>query len=199
MEKVLRILKQIESEDGIISHSAMVEKGISSSKIATLLGNGVLSKISRGIYKLSESMEYDNPDLEIVFSRVPGAVLCLISALSYYDLTTSIPHKVSIALPNGTRKPKIGFPPTETYFFSARIFEEGIDIVKINSISVRIYNKEKTIADTFKYRNKIGQDIAIEAIKNYMKLKDFNVNTLAKYAKLCRVWNILRPYVEALI
>lgn len=201
MLKESKLLKEIESEsqEGLIRHVDMLEKGISSSRISTLVKRGILTKVSRGVYRRVGNERFLDPDMEIIFSRVPKAVLCLISALSYHELTTAIPHKVSIALEKNTEPPRIDFPPIEIHMFSGKNFSEGIERVIINGVSARVYCKEKSIADAFKFRNKIGQDIAIEAIKNYMRLRNFDVNKLAKYAKICRVWNVMRPYVEALV
>ena len=104
-----------------------------------------------------------NPDLVTVATRIPGGVICLISALSYHEITTQIPHEIHVALPRGAEEPRLDYPPIKTYRFTGEAFTAGVDTHDIDSVSVRIYSPEKTLADCFKFRNKVGLDTVIEA------------------------------------
>jgi predicted transcriptional regulator of viral defense system len=138
-----------------------------------------------------------NPDLITVSLRFPKAVVCLISALSYHGMTTQIPHEVSVAVPREARMPSLDYPPVHAYKFSTEAFESGIEKLQIDGVTVRIYSVEKTLADCFKYRNKLGMDVVLEALKLYRGQKKFNMDKLLKYARVCRVEKVMKPYLEA--
>jgi len=157
----------------------------------------VLERLGRGLYRLMEMPALGNPDLVSVALQAPGGVICLISALSYYELTTQIPHEVHLAIPRGMEPPRIKHPPTRIFTFSKPGFEEGVEIKKLDGVSVRIYVPEKTLADCFKYRNKIGLDVAVEALKLYRERRSLKVDDIMRYARVCRVERIIRPYLEA--
>jgi len=126
-------------------------------------------------------------------------VICLISALAFHELTTQIPHEVHVALPRGAEEPRLDHPPVKTYRFTGNAFTEGIQIHKLDEVSVNIYSPEKTLADCFKFRNKIGLDTAVEAIRLYRERRSIRVDDLMHYAEICRVKKIIRPYLEALL
>ncbi len=155
--------------------------------------------ISRGVFRLSGSPPLSNPDLVTVTTRVPSGVICLISALAFYELTTQIPHDVHVALPRGAEEPRLDYPPIKTYRFIGEAFTAGVDVHDLDGIGVRIYNPEKTLADCFKFRNKVGLDTVIEAIRFYRERRSINVDDLLHYATICRVSKIMRPYLEAIL
>ena len=124
-----------------------------------------LELVSRGVYRLADGSPLGNPDMVTVAMRVPGGVICLISALAFHELTTQIPHEVHLALPRGTEEPRLDHPPIKTYRFTDEAFTEGVEIHEIDGVKVRIYSPEKTLADCFKFRNKVGLDTALEAIR----------------------------------
>jgi predicted transcriptional regulator of viral defense system len=140
-----------------------------------------------------------NPDLIQVSLLVPKSIICLISALYFYDLTTQIPHQIYIALPRNTKTPKIEYPPLKVFHFSERTYMAGIEEQTIDNIKIRIYSREKTITDCFKYRKKFGIEIAIEALKDYMRQPNPNLNNIMKYARINRVEKFIRPYIETLL
>jgi predicted transcriptional regulator of viral defense system len=162
---------------------------------------GILIRLSRGLYHLAETPSFGNPDLIAVSIRYPKAIICLISALDYYNLTEQIPFFVYIALPRNSEMPRIEHPPLQIFWLSDKFYQAGIQNVTIDNQLVKIYSPEKTIADCFKFRNKIGLDVAIDALKNYIdqpnKEKDFNA--LMEYAELNRVDKIMMPYMESLL
>lgn len=189
----------IRSLGGIIRTSQALDAGIHPRTLYTLRDSGILEQISRGVYRLVRFKEITDPDLAIVATRIPQGVVCLISALAYHNLTTEIPHSVSIAIQKGASTPRLDFPPITTYRFSGKSFSEGIQICKVDGIDINIYNPEKTLADCYKFRNKIGIDIFLEAIKIYRKKKTLDPGQILKYAEFCRVEKRIRPYLEALV
>lgn len=139
-----------------------------------------------------------NIGLAQVAKRVPHAVISLLSALQFHDIGTQLPHEVWIAIDGKAAKPQIDYPPVRVMRFSGKSLSEGIEEHIIEGVSVRVYNKAKTVADCFKYRNKIGLDVALEALKDCYRRKLCNNDELWKYAKICRVSNVMKPYLEAI-
>ena len=163
-----------------------------------LRDEGYLTQISRGVYQLAEK-PISNPDFVTIGMRAPRAVVCLVSALAFHNITTQIPRSVSIAILKDTTIPRIDNPPISVHKFSAESFAAGIEEHSIDGISVKIYSTEKTLADCFKYRNKIGIDICIEALKLYKSRKKVDVQKIIKYAKICRVYKIMKPHLESIL
>lgn len=190
--------KIIKERGGIISATQAFEAGIHPATLYGMRDKGVIEPLTRGIYRLSGSKPLGNPDLVTVASRIPKGVICLISALAFHNLTTQIPHEVHVALPRGAEEPRLDHPPIRTYRFSAEAFKEGVETHKLDGVSVRVYNPEKTIADCFKFRNSVGIETAIEALRFYRDRKAVKIDKILEYAKVCRVEKIIRPYLEAL-
>jgi len=165
----------------------------------SLRDKGIIEQVSRGVYRLVELPPISNPDLVTVSLRVPKAVICLISALSFHDITTQIPHVVSIAVPRDSRIPSLDNPPIQVHRFSNEAYKSGIENHAIDGVPVKIYTPEKTLADCFKFRNKIGMEVVLEALKLYRSRQQFNLEKLLTYAEVCRVKNIMTPYLEATI
>jgi len=176
-----------------------VKHGITRYMLYSLRDKKIIEQISRGTYRLVALPPISSPDLVTVALRFPNAVVCLVSALVYHDITTQIPHAVSIAVPRDSRLPSLDYPPIKAHRFSKKGYESGIIEHRIDGVSVKIYSPEKTIADCFKFRNKIGIDVALEALKLYRSRKKFDSIALVKYARICRVDNIMRPYLESLL
>lgn len=177
--------------------SEAIRYGISRYMLYKMRDDGQLEQISRGIYRLLDMPPISNPDLVTVSLRYPNAVICLISALSYHGITTQIPHVVSVAISREARIPKLDSPPIQAYKFSKDAFQAGIDTHLVDGVPVRIYCPEKTLADCFKYRNKLGMDVVLEALKLYKSQKKFQLEKLIKYARVCRVEKVMQPYLEA--
>jgi len=185
--------------NGLLRSSQAQNLGINAKTLEDMVNAGLLVKEARGLYRLAEKEPPANPDLVHVTRRIPDAVICLISALAVYGITTQIPYKVYIALPRKNRKaPRIEYPPLEIVWLQDEPYYAGIVNYSIDEFEVAIYDLEKTIADCFKFRNKIGNDVAIEALTNYMKRPKPDINRLVKYARIDRVQNILNPYLEML-
>lgn len=182
--------------NGILRTSQAKVLGIDPKTIAEMREAGHVNKISRGLYRLSEYPPLDYPDLVIVASRVPKAVICLISALAFHNLTTQVPHKVYISLPQSVRRPRIKYPQMDIVWLAEESYESGIEEHLLDGISVPMYSKSKTVADCFKFRGKVGKDIALEALKDYVQLPMADIEELLQYARINRVEQIMRPYLE---
>jgi predicted transcriptional regulator of viral defense system len=184
---------------GVLRMSEALYAGIHRRMLYSMLEAGVIEQLSRGLYRLADLPPLGNPDLVSVSLKIPNGVICLISALAYHEITTQVPHEVYVALERGTEAPRLNHPPLRVFWFSGESFTVGIEKHKIDGVPVCIYSPEKTIADCFKYRNKIGLDIAIEALKLYRERKRFKRDDLVKFSRVCRVGQIMRPYLEALL
>lgn len=194
-----RAIDIFRQHDGVLRTKDAVTSGVHYRILYEMRDRGILEGISRGRYRLTELPPLSNPDLAIVALRVPRGVICLISALAFHELTTQVPHEVYIALRRGSEEPRLNSPPIRVFKFSGHAFTEGIEENQIDSITVRIYSPAKTIADCFKFRNQVGVDVAIEALKLYRRDAAFDVNELMKFARICRVEKIMHPYVEAVL
>ena len=184
---------------GQLKMSDAIKHGITRYMLYSLRDKGIIEQISRGLYRLTNLPSLSNQDLVAVSLRAPHAVICLTSALSYHELTTQIPHVISVAVLRGAHLPSIDYPPTHAYRFSEQAYQSGIEEHLIDEVSIKIYSPEKTLVDCFKHRNKIGMDIVLEAIKLYRTRKQFDLNKILKYAKICRVERAITPYLEAII
>jgi predicted transcriptional regulator of viral defense system len=184
---------------GQLRMSEALRHGITRYMLYSLRDRGIIEKISRGIYRLADLPSISNPDLVTVSLRFPKAVVCLVSALAFHDITTQLPHTVSVAVPREARIPSLDYPPVEAHRFADKAYNSGIETHLIDSVPVRVYCAEKTLADCFKFRNKIGMDVVLEALKLYKKRKRFNPMLLLDYARICRVSMVMRPYLEATI
>lgn len=194
--KALRIFKV---RGGILRFKEAREAGISSRVLNELMNSGEIQRITRGIYALSDLPKISEPDLVIISKRIPKGIICLISALYFHELTSQIPHVVDVALPKDTKSPMIDYPPIQFYRFSPKIWSAGIEKYKIGKFTIQCYSKEKTIVDCFRYRKKIGVEIAIEALRDYWSKDNINLDLIYKYAKLGRVEKIIQPYIETTI
>ena len=184
---------------GILRTAQALRAGIHPGTLYAMRDSGALEAVSLGVYRLANSPPLGNPDLVTVATRVPGGVICLISALAFYELTTQIPHEVHVALPRGAEEPRLDHPPIKTYRFTGEAFTEGVEAHELDGVSVRIYSPEKTLADCFKFRNQVGLDTVMEAVRFYRERRSIKVDDLMRYAGICRVKKIIRPYLEAIL
>jgi predicted transcriptional regulator of viral defense system len=184
---------------GRLRMSEAIEHGITRYMLYSLRDRGVIEQVSRGIYRLVELPPISNPDLVTVSLRFPNAVICLVSALAFHDITTQIPHEVSVAMPRDSRMPSLDYPPIQAHRFSNAAYKSGIEAHRIDEVPVKVYSAEKTMADCFKFRNKMGMEVVLEALKLYKTRKKFDLGKLIKYAKICRVEKVMKPYLEATV
>ena len=160
---------------------------------------GDLERVERGLYRLPDASITQHQSLLEVAKRVPASVVCLLSALAYHDLTTQLPHRVWVALPAGSRTPQFDHPPLRIVRISGAPFTAGVEEKIIENVPVKIYSLAKTIADCFKFRNKIGLDVAIEALRDCLAGRRASPDELLEYANICRVSKVMRTYLEALV
>jgi predicted transcriptional regulator of viral defense system len=199
-ERFEQAIEKFRRHRGILRTSEAKKLGIDYRTLARMVDSGLVVQEARGIYQLAELSPPGNPDLIQIALRVPNSIVCLISALHFHNLTTQIPHRVYIALPR-THKgvPRIEYPPLDIVWLSEAPYRAGIEEHELDGVLVRIYSREKTIADCFKFRNKIGMDVALEALQDYMSRRDRNIERLVEYARIDRVEQVIRPYLEALV
>jgi predicted transcriptional regulator of viral defense system len=195
-EKAILIFKQ---HQGVLRAGQAIHMGISPRTLYAMRDSGLIRQISRGVYQLGDQELPGNPDLVSIALRIPKAVFCLISALHFYGLTTQIPHKVYIALPQAAEKPRLDFPPLDIIWLSEKSYIAGITGQQVDGVPIKIYSREKTIADCFKFRSKIGIDVALEALKDYVKTSDRQIDELLSFARIDRVENLISRYLEALL
>jgi predicted transcriptional regulator of viral defense system len=194
-----RATKIFLDHHGILRTQQAIQLGISPRTLYQMRDSNLLLCESRGLYRLAEMELTSNTDLIQTALRIPRGVICLISALAYHQLTTQIPHEVHVALPIDAEKPRLEYPPLRFFWLSRKSYSAGIEIHELDGISVKIYGIEKTIADCFKFRNKIGLDVALEALRDYRNREGFNIETLLYYARIIRVERIIKPYLEAIV
>lgn len=171
---------------------------ISPRTLARLCRAGKVTRISRGVYQITDAKDAASPDYAAIAKRVPAGVICLLSALYHHDLTTEIPREICLAVNRNAAIPCIDYPRVRVFRMSAASFAAGIERKVVDGVKLRIYSAEKTITDCFKYRNRIGTDVAVEALKAYMARRGCNPERVRKMAKICRVEKIMRPYLETL-
>ena len=184
---------------GILRTGEALDLGIHRRTLYAMRDSGLLERLDRGLYRLADLPPLSDPDIVTVARKIPHGVICLVSALHFYDMTTQIPHAVSIAVRRGKEPPRLSYPPTKIYAFSGEAYTEGIEQRVIDETPVRVYSVEKTLADCFKYRHKLGMDIVREALEFYRKNRKPNRRKLMQFARICRVEKVMRPYLEAFL
>jgi len=194
---VQRIMRYV-GQHGIVRPRDIENIGVPREYLLRLCRQGKLIRSGRGIYSLPEAQITEHHSYAEVAKRVPEAVFCLLSALAFHEITTQSPASVWIALRQGARTPAINSPSLRIVRLSAPSLAEGIENHKVEGVPIRVYSVAKTVADCFKFRNKIGLDVAIEALKDSVRQKKATVNEIYRYSKICRVSNVIRPYLEAL-
>jgi predicted transcriptional regulator of viral defense system len=167
-------------------------------EISRLVGKGELIRVGRGRYVLPQAELSENLGLALVSAAVPRSVICLLSALRFHGIGTQAPHEVWIAVRQGATRPRLDYPPVRVTLVSGSPFTYGIERHQIDGVPVRIYSPAKTVADCFKFRNKIGLDAAIEALREALRAKSCTREELWTAGKACRVSTVMRPYLEAI-
>ena len=196
---VERAEEVFKKHGGMMKTTDALSSGIHPETLYSLLEAGRVEKLSRGLYRLTGSPPLGDPDLIVVAKRIPRGVICLVSALFFHELTTQIPHKVQIALRFGTAKPRLNFPPIETFHFSGKAFTAGVETHELEDVPIKVFGPEKTLADCVKFRNRIGMETVVEALRLYRDRKPVKVDELMRFASICRVERIIRPYLEAVL
>ena len=193
-----KAIETIRKNGGLIRTHEALALGIHRRTLYGLRDEGTLVLISHGLFQLADLDIPAQVDIVEVSKKVPKGVVCLISALSFHELTTQTPHYVWLAIDRKARKPKIDYPPVRVFFFSGDAFSRGIETHPIMGHDVRVYNPAKTVIDCFRWQRAVGLDVAIEAAKEYLKREESSPAALMEYAKACKVEKIVRPYLEAM-
>jgi len=194
MESALRVFKK----NKVMRSTQIFAQGIQPRTLYQMRDDGLLVQEGRGLYRLADEQIWRDPDLALVSLRIPKGVICLISALYFHQVTTQIPHEVYVALPKDSEKPRIQHPPTRFFRISPEPFKAGIEKYTIDNVDVKVYSVAKTIADCFKFRNKIGMDVALEALQEGLRQKRCAPEQILRFARINRVERIMLPYLEAL-
>ena len=198
MATPLQKIMQYIGQHGIVRPRDIEAIGLPREYLVRLHRQGKLNRPGRGIYTLPDANVTERHSYAEVAKRVPEAVICLLSALAFHEITTQSPASIWIALCKGARTPTLASPSLRIVRLSGPSLTQGIENHQVDGVSVRVYSAAKTVADCFKFRNKIGLDVAIEALKDCLRQKKATVNEIHRYAKVCRVSNVIRPYMEAL-
>jgi predicted transcriptional regulator of viral defense system len=197
MEKMIKIFAK---NNGYARMMELRTSGIQTRDIAKAIENGIIEKIKPGLYKLVNYEHDEHESFVEICHANKRAVICMLSAASYYELTTFNPSEIYVAVPNNTDKFVLRYPPIKVYYFADSYYSPGIETLKTKSGIVRIYNKEKTIGDLFRYINKIGEDVAVESLKTYLQnRKERNIPKLIEYAEICGVKKKIEPMVKAIL
>ena len=193
-----RIL-QLARKHGLIKAKDVTAIGLHTQTLTRLIRKGQLERVARGLYRLPDYDLTEHHGLVLASVAASGGVICLLSALQFHGIGTQLPHEVWIALDRRTRKPAIDYPPLRIVRFSGEALTAGVEEHALEGHTVRVYNVAKTLADCFKYRNKIGLDVALEALNEAWRNRRFTMDEIEHYARICRVSKVMRPYLEAIV
>jgi predicted transcriptional regulator of viral defense system len=192
-----RIL-DLARQKGMLRPGDLEGVGAARVMLTRMTASGQLEKVGRGLYRLPGANASEHETLTTVAAKVPQAVFCLITALQFHGLTTQLPRQVWIAMPRGSHVPKLDYPPVKMVQFTGEAYSEGVEVFERDQVPLRVYGVAKTVADCFKHRNKIGLDVALEALRDARSKKKASADDLWRFAKICRVANVMRPYLEAI-
>lgn len=177
----------------------LAEEGIHTQVLSRLVEARQLERVARGLYRLPEHPISEHNGLVVASAAVPRGVICLLSALQFHGIGTQLPFEVWIAIDRRARQPALKYPPLRVVRFTGEALTAGVETHKIEGRQVRVYNVAKTLADCFKYRNKIGLDVALEALREAWRSRQFKMDDIERYAAICRVQRVMQPYLEALV
>lgn len=198
MERTAKRLIDLTRSRGLIRPRDLASLAISRVSLTRAVRSGQLERMGRGLYGLPGREISAHGSLAEVARRVPKGVVCLLSALRFHGLTTQAPFEVWLAIENKAIAPKLKYPPLRIVRFSGAAFTDGVEEHLVDAVTVRVTSVAKTVADCFKFRNKIGLDVALEALRDAWKQKRMSSEDIWRYAKICRVANVMRPYLESL-
>jgi len=192
-------IRRAAKERRVLTPRDVAPYGISRRDLSRMCHQGQLSRVARGLYTLPDTEASENRTIAEVAKRVHGGVICLLSALRFHGLTTQLPHRVWVAIDRKARLPKEPRLPMRVVRFSGRALESGVEKHRIEGVEVKVYNPAKTVTDCFKYRNKIGLEVALEALRDCRRMRKCTIDELWLYAKVCRVKTVMRPYLESVV
>lgn len=184
---------------GVVRPRDLAALGVSRTQIQRMVARGALVRIARGLYTVADAEVTEHHSLVEAAARVPRGVICLLSALAFHDLTTQNPFETWLAIPRGMGHPVAPALPLRIVRFSGLAYTEGVEEHQIEGVRVCVYGPAKTVADCFKYRHKIGLDVALEALRAVWSERRASMDEIWHYAEVCRVARVMRPYLESLI
>ena len=193
-----RNLMALMGRNRLVRSRDLAHASIDRSALRRLTEAGVLERVTRGVYRLADAPVTEAHTVATVSKRVPSGTVCLLTALQLHGLTTQLAHQVWIALDEKARRPNLKDLPVRVVRFSGGALSSGVEVRTLEGVKVRVYGPAKTVADCFKYRNKIGLDIAIEALRDHRRKYPKRGDELLEYARVCRVLTVMKPYLEAL-
>lgn len=198
-QPIKHAIKQFEANRGVLRTADALRAGVHPATLYRMRDEGIVEALARGVYRLVLSSELSQPDLVTVATKIPKAVVCLVSALSFHEITTRIPHAVEIMLPRGSWVPRLDYPPIEVHTVVPLLHSLGCEGHKIDGCEVQVYDVEKTLVDCVKYRNKLGTELIIEALRLYKSRKVVQVDKIMSYARACRVARVMEPYLDGVL
>lgn len=194
-ERAVDFLRQ----HGMARLSELKAEGIAEETLARLVRAGEVTRLTRGLYQLSDAEMQTEQTLAEAAKLVPRGVVCLTSALQFHGLTVQLPSAVWIAIPRDSHRPRIAYPPIRIVRYGDKTFDLGIETHTISGVEVRIYDPARTVVDCFRFRNKIGTDIALEGLREALRTRRARPDDIVRYARTCRVWTVVKPYLEAVM
>lgn len=197
-DRAARAREAFRKAGGVLRTAQALRAGIHPRDLYALRDAAVLEVVSRGVYRLADLPPLTEPDLAAVSARVPKAVIAVVSALHFHGLTTEIPHAVSIALPKGTSRPRLDWPPLRVYWFSGPLYTEGIETHARDGVTLKVYGAARTVADCFRLRRRLGIEVAVEALRTGLEERAFTPAEIMRVAQRLRVARVVRPYLEAM-
>lgn len=194
-DRFLRLLQR----RGTAAAAEAAGRGIHSQELTRLVAEGVIERVARGQYRLAGRPITEHHALAVVARAVPRGVICLFSALGFHGIGTQLPAEVWVAIDRRARAPALEYPPLRVVRFSGPAFTDGVETHRIEGDAVRVYGVAKTLADLFKYRNKVGVEVALEALREAWRTRRFTMAEIERFARVCRVERVMSPYLEALV
>lgn len=197
--KESQLIQFLKQKGGMASFFELDSAGFNKALIKVSLANNNIQKLDRGLYGLSEGMSFSNPDFMAISIKIPKGIVCLLSALAFHEATNEIPKYVDVAIPRGSHESRIKYPPVRFYRFALDAWKSGVEKREIEGHTVKVYSLAKTVADCFKFRNRIGANVARDALKVAITEKRVKPKEIMEYAKICRVDRIIKPIIETMI
>ncbi|MCP4621988.1 MAG: transcriptional regulator [bacterium] len=195
----IKQLLELTRHLGIVSTAEVRSQGIHHDYLRQLCAEGKLVRVGRGLYMLPDAEVTAHYGLAQASKAVPKGIICLLSALRFHEIGTEAPHEVWMAIDRRAARPRVKHPKMRIVRYSGKALTEGVDEYNVEGVPVRIYDPAKTVADCFKYRNKIGLDVALDALRDVIRKRKCTTDNLWYYAKICRITNTIRPYMEAIV
>lgn len=184
---------------GILTSREAARRGIHSQALTRLVSVGLLERVARGQYRLPNAPITEHHALALAATAVPDGVICLLSALAFHGIGTQVPSKVWIAVHRRARGPSIEWPPLRVVRFGGDALTSGVETHEVDGVRVRVFSPAKTVTDLFKYRNNVGRDVALEALKEVWRARLASIDELNRCARVCRVERVMKPYLEATV